>query len=172
MRHLLCELMPHHPLLRRQATCRCSLGTPSSVAEQSAEYQRQAAVMNQMWQQQNQLFPPQHLPPIDIVLPRLMRQTLPELAPLPPQGIERRLAKERKLFEQCHMQRALVKQVLVLNVGPMDRKTAENAVRQARSHAEAALIRAARMAAAAGLDFNVPPEFQIDTSGIVKVIPG
>ncbi|BDA40625.1 hypothetical protein COCOBI_01-2780 [Coccomyxa sp. Obi] len=120
-----------------QATCRCSLGTPSSVAEQSAEYQRQAAMMNQMWQQQNQLFPPQQLPPVDIVLPRLMRQTLPELEPLPPQG-------------------------------PMDRKTAENAVRQARSHAEAALIRAARMAAAAGIDFNVPPGFQVDLSGIVK----
>ena len=61
--------------------------------------------------------------------------------------------------------------LLVRFVGPMDRKAAENAVRQARSQAEAALMRAARISAAAGLDFNVPPGFQVDVSGIVKVIP-
>ncbi len=53
----------------------------------------------------------------------------------------------------------------------MDRKSAEIAVRQARKNAEAALAAAARKAAAAGKDFNVPPGFQVDLSGIVKVRP-
>jgi hypothetical protein len=72
----------------RQAMCRCVLGTPSTVAQQPGEYQKHAAMTNQMWQQQRQLFAqPQHLP-VDIALPRLMRQTVPELDPLPPPGGE------------------------------------------------------------------------------------
>jgi hypothetical protein len=51
----------------------------------------------------------------------------------------------------------------------MDRKSAEMAVRQARKNAESALATAARMAAAAGLDFNVPQGFQVDLNGVIKV---
>jgi len=53
--------------------------------------------------------------------------------------------------------------------GPMDRKSAENALRQARKTAEVALSRAARLAAAAGLDYSITPGYQVDLSGIVKV---
>lgn len=85
-------------LVRRQATCRCSLGTPSSVAEQPGEYQRQAAMMQRMWQHQNQMFPREQQPPVDIALPRLLRQTIPELEPLPPPG-----AVLRPTTSFCHL---------------------------------------------------------------------
>jgi hypothetical protein len=47
--------------------------------------------------------------------------------------------------------------------------TAEKAVRQARSIAEAAVMRASRLAAAAGMDYSTPPGIQVDLSGIHKV---
>ena len=66
--------------------CRCTLGTPAAAAQQAGDYARNAALQQQMWQHQGQMFaqPPQ--PPVDIALPRLLRQTVPELGPMPAPG--------------------------------------------------------------------------------------
>lgn len=52
----------------------------------------------------------------------------------------------------------------------MDRQSAEKAVRHARSIAEAAVVRAARLAAAAGIDYSPPPGILVDLSGLHKVL--
>lgn len=153
------------------AGCLCAdvPGMPSSVAPQSGEYQRQAAMMQHMWQHQNQLFPPVQQPPVDIALPRMMRQTVPDLEPLPPPGALHNQSRDWVSEIKENVKLSYLEEIFLHAAGPLDRKAAEDALRQARKTAEAALSRAARLAAAAGLDYSIPPGYQVDLSGVVKV---
>lgn len=71
----------------RQAMCRCMLGTPAGIAQRVDNFQRNAKLTFQMWQNQEQLFTPQAQPSVDIPLPRLLRKSVSEPAPVqPPPG--------------------------------------------------------------------------------------
>ena len=153
-------------LLPRQAVCRCTLNTPASAAQQANDYSRNAALQHQMWQHQSQMFAQAPQPPVDIALPRLLRQTVPELGPMPAPGAAPVFG---KAFHLLHSQegvvqwgRALSFKVHVCMAGPMDKETAIKVVRQARLQAEAAVATAARYAAAAGLIYQAPAGFRVE----------
>lgn len=66
--------------------CRCAMGTPASTAHRGDEFQRNAKLTFQMWQNQGQLFTPQAQPSVNIPIPQLLSRSIPEppLVPTPP----------------------------------------------------------------------------------------
>ena len=67
----------------RQAMCRCTRGAPVSMAQRGDDFQRNAKLTSQMWQNQGQLFAPSAQPSVDIPAPQLLRKSVAEPSPGP-----------------------------------------------------------------------------------------
>ena len=147
------------------------------MAQQPREYSRNAALQYQMWQQQGQMFAQSQPPPVDVALPRMHRQTMPDLGPLPSPGgpccrplclntVNHyfRAVRPCKTAAMTGMYawRGLSHAVLML-AGPMDKEMAQKAVQQAREYAMHVVHRAAKYAAAGGIAYQAPPGFELQT---------
>ena len=62
----------------RQAMCRCAMGGSASIAQRGAEFQRNAKLTFQMWQNQGQPYSSSAQPPGDIPIPQLLRKSTAE----------------------------------------------------------------------------------------------
>ena len=62
----------------RQAMCRCAMGGSASIAQRGEEFQRNAKLTFQMWQNQGQPYSSSAQPPGDIPIPQLLRKSLAE----------------------------------------------------------------------------------------------
>lgn len=58
--------------------CRCTMGTTANMAQRGEEFQRNAKLTFQMWQNQGQLYPLSARPSAEIPTPQLLRKTITE----------------------------------------------------------------------------------------------
>ena len=70
------NITPNTTVSRRQAMCRCTMGTTANIAQRGEEFQRNAKLTFQMWQNQGQLHPLPAQPSGDIPIPQLLRKSI------------------------------------------------------------------------------------------------
>ena len=58
--------------------CRCTMGSTANIGQRGDEFQRNAKLTLQMWQNQGQLYPPSARPSGDIPISQLLRKTITE----------------------------------------------------------------------------------------------